>query len=150
MKLPESIKLILYFLIAIIGLIILAAVTVNLPFAHRFITSKVNNILSNAHIPITINSIGTILPNSIVVNGITLSGIKGETIIYAEKAGVTVATLALIRKRVLITSVILSNPAINLSRAEKDLKINIAEAFSNKKSKVPEKRPARKNSGKFL
>ncbi len=137
MRLRKIKKVFLYFLIAIIGLLFLAVVLINFPFAHRFITKKVNNILSNAHIPVYINSIGTILPNSVVVNGVTLFGVNGDTIIHSEKLGASFATLALLKKRVIISSVVLSNSGINLSRTERDLEINIAEAFSSKKSKIP-------------
>ena len=119
----------------IMALILLAVVFVNLPFAHRFITQKVNNILVNANVPITINSIETIWPNSVAVKGVNLLGNTGDTIIYAEKLGATIAPLALLQRKLIIPSAFLSNSTITFLRQHADQRINIVEAFSNTQKK---------------
>ena len=105
------------------ALILLAVVFVNLPFAHRFITRRVNIILVNAHVPTTINSIETIWPNSVAVTGVNLNGNAGDTIIYAEKLGATVSILELLQRKVLIPSAYLSNSSISLLRQNVDQRI---------------------------
>ncbi len=139
-------KAFLFFLAMIMALILLAVVFVNLPFAHRFITRRVNNILVNAHVPISINSIETILPNSVAVDGVNLQGKAGDTIIFAEKLGATIAPLALLRKKVIIPSAFLSNSSIKFLRQNADVPINIAEAFSNTPSKKRKKEKNREKS----
>ena len=133
-------------IIIILALIFLAAVFFNLPFTHRFITTKVNNILFDAHIPITIQSFGTISPNSVAVNGINLHGNEGDTIIHADEVRVAIAPLALIHRKVIIQSVFLSNSSVMILRQNEDEGINIAEAFSNTRSKKGQKEKKRKKS----
>ena len=124
----------------IMALILLALVLINLPFGHRFITRRVNNILVNTHVPITINSIETIWPNSVAVNGVNLHGNEGDTIIYAKKLGATVSLLALLQRKVIIPSAFLSNSSITFLRQNTDQRINIAEAFSNTQKKKRQKK----------
>ena len=146
MRLRKIKKAFLFFLGMIMALILLAVVLINLPFAHRFITRRVNNILVNAHVPITINSIGLISPNTVAINGVNLHGNAGDTIIYAEKLGATIAPLALLQRKVIIPSAFLSNSRITFFRQNTDLPINIAEAFSNIRSKKRKKEKNRKKS----
>ena len=118
-------------LVMMMALILLSVVFVNLPFAHRFITRSVNNILVNAHVPISIHSIETIWPNSVAVSGVNLHGNEGDTIMYAEKFGASVSLLGLLQRKVLIPSAFLSNSSISLLRQNADQQINMAEAFSS-------------------
>ena len=108
------------------ALILLAVVFVNLPFAHRFITRRVNIILVNAHVPTTINSIETIWPNSVAVTGVNLNGNAGDTIIYAEKVRAAIEPLALLQRKVIIPSAFLSNSSVTFLRQNADQRINIA------------------------
>jgi len=146
MRLSKIKKAFLFFGIMIMALILLAAVFINFPFAHRFITGRVNIILVNAHVPITINSIETILPNSVAVNGVNFHGNAGDTIIYAEKVRVAIAPLALLHRKVIIPSAFLSNSSVTVLRQNEDAKINIAEAFTNIRSKEGEKEKDGKKS----
>jgi len=146
MRLRNIKKAFRFVLIIILVLFFLAAVFINLPFAHRFITTKVNNRLFDAHIPITIQSIGTILPNSVAINGVYLRGNAGDTIIYAEEVGAAIAPLALLQRKVIIQSAFLSNSSIRFLRQNADVRINIAEAFSNTRSKKRKNEKNRKKS----
>jgi len=146
MRLRKIKKAFLLFLSIILALILLAVVFVNFPFAHRFITRRVNNILVNTHVPITINSIGTILPNSVAINGVYLHGNAGDTIIYAEKVRAAIEPLALLQRKVIIPSAFLGNSSATFLRQNADVRINIAEAFSNTRNKKRRKEKNRKKS----
>ncbi len=146
MSLRKIKKTFLLFGVIIMAVLLLAAVFINLPFAHRFITGRVNNILVNAHIPITINSIETIFPNSFAVNGVTLHGKAGDTIIYAEKVKAVIAPIALLHKKLIIPSASLSNSSVTFLRQNENVGNNIAEAFSNTRSKKREKEKDEKKS----
>jgi translocation and assembly module TamB len=139
-------KAFLFLLIMIMALLLLAAVLINLPFAHRFITGWVNNILVNAQVPIIINSIGTILPNSVAVHGVYLHGDAGDTIIYAEALGAAIAPLALLQRKVIIPSAFISNSSVRFLRQDEDVGNNIAEAFSNIRGKTRQKEKNGKQS----
>ena len=139
MRLRKIKKVFLLSLAMIMALILLAVVFVNLPFAHRFITQRVNNILLNADVPISINSVETIWPNSVAVNGVNIYGHAGDTIIYAEKLGAAIAPFALLQRKLIIPSAFLSNSSVRFLRQNEDVGINIAEAFSNTRSKKGKK-----------
>ena len=150
MRLRKIKKVFLFSLLMIMALILLAVVFINLPFAHRFITQRVNNILANAHVPITINSIETIWPNSVEVNGVNLYGSPGDTIIYAENLGAMIAPLALLQKKVLIPSAFLSNSSIRFLRQNADLRSILQKPFQIPEVKSERKKRMKKNHGKSL
>ncbi len=128
MKLSRPKKVLLIILIAFSGLILLLFISVNLPYGHRFITNRVNNILAGAGIPIHITSISSIYPESITVKGVTLTGSQRDTIVYAGEIQADFVPLALLKKRVIISDIYLGDAKINFSRKNNNL--NITEAFS--------------------
>ena len=133
MKLSRTKKVLFTILIAVSGLILLLFILFNTPFGHRFITSKVNAILSGAGIPIHITSISNIYPESVTVKGVTLSGSEQDTIVFAGEIQADFVPLALLKKRVIISGIYLGEAKVNFSR--KNNSLNIAEAFSRGKKK---------------
>jgi len=132
MKHLRTKKILLIFLIVFCSLLLLIFLLLNLPLGHRFITSTVNNILEDAGVPVHITSINKILPKSIAVQGVTLMGAESDTIIYAGEIQADFFPLALLKKRILLSKIILNNASINIHRGKTNL--NIAEAFSNGKT----------------
>jgi autotransporter translocation and assembly factor TamB len=120
MKLRKVKKVSIYFLISILVLFLLAVISINFPFAHRYITKKVNHILSNANIPVSINSISTILPGSLAVNGVKIIDDKGDTIIYAEDLRAAFSTVGLLKRKVIIQNAYIGNSEIKFLRNNKD------------------------------
>jgi|GEM_PF-5928429 len=132
-------KAILFFLMTLFGILFLAQVILNFPFVQRYITKKVNEILINAKVPISINSIGKISTNSIVINGVFLFDANNDTIIYTENISATFSPIDLLYRRVIIPSATLVNANIRFLRNNRGEKINIAEAFSKTGSKKVKK-----------
>jgi translocation and assembly module TamB len=139
-------KILLAFLILIVGVIVLLIVSINLPFGQRFITKKVNGILSNSEIPLHITSIRSVLPQSVSVHGITLTGVNGDTILYAEEAQASIVPFALLRKKIIISEIYVGNASVNFSRYSEAKQINIAEAFSKGKVDTVAMPPVSKKS----
>jgi autotransporter translocation and assembly factor TamB len=143
MKLSRTKKVLLIILIAISGLILLLFISINLPYGHRFITARVNGILTGSGIPIHITSISSIYPESVTVKGVTLTGSEHDTIIYAGEIQADFVPLALLKRRVIISKVSIGEAKVNFSRKNNNL--NIAEAFSKGgNDSVPKSRVVKK------
>lgn len=127
-------KAILVFLISLIGLLILIFVLINLPFSHRFLTRKINQMLSSASIPLKISSVTTVLPRSVYAEGVIITGPAGDTIIYAGKIKASIRTLGLFNQKLILPSVNLENSVVNISTNSRNGQMNIAEAFSHGKT----------------
>ncbi len=135
MSLRKLKKAFLIFLSVIVALILLAVVFINSPFAHRFVTGRVNSIFVNAHLPLSIHSIEKVWPNSAVIDGVYIFGIEGDTIIHAEKVRAAIKPLALLKRRVIIPSAYLSNSSVRFSRRNENEKINIADTFTKNRNR---------------
>ena len=118
-------------LISIIGFMLLAFIFINLPFSHRFITNRVNQIFAGSDLPIHIGSISTITPGSLHVNYVLLTGSENDTIIFARNLKSSFKTFALLRKKIILPSVELEWASINFLRSDSTKGLNIAEAFTN-------------------
>jgi translocation and assembly module TamB len=134
MRLPSFKDSLLVLLITIIGLLVLILVSVNLPYGRRFITTKINSILSKSDIPLHVTSVRIFLPVSVTLDGLTLSGQSGDTIVFAKHVQADFVPMALFKKRILITNIYLENATINISRNDLSGNINIAEAFLKENS----------------
>jgi translocation and assembly module TamB len=124
-------------LISITGLILLLVISINLPFGRRFITERVNNMLIGSDIPVHIASVGTILPKSVTVIGITLYSSEGDTIAYVGEAQIDIVPLALLKKRIILPNINLNNTRVNITVAKDSLRLNTPETVSGgKKDKI--------------
>jgi hypothetical protein len=132
MKLRKGIKILLYFLIAIIGILCLFLVSVNLPFSHSYLTKQVNLIFEKARLPIHINSVKTIGTGGLSVRGILIFDPAGDTILYADELKAEIRTFALVKRRVIIPFVKLKNADLKLFRNDTLRNLNIIEAFAPK------------------
>lgn len=130
MTLRKLRRLLLIFLVSVTGILALLFATLNLPFSERFATRKVNQILAGSKVPIHIRMISRILPNSVVVQGVLIEDLEGDTIIYVDKLHADIRLLALIRNKVVLEGVELSQASVKLWMNEKSLEYNIAEAFT--------------------
>jgi translocation and assembly module TamB len=137
MRIRGIIKAMVVFLISLVGFLMLVFVFINLPFSHRFVTQKINNILSSSRLPIHINSVNKVFPWAIYVQGILIHGSQGDTIVYAGKVRSGFEPLALIKKRLILKSVYLEKATINFLRNPGEEQLNIATAFSPVKEAKP-------------
>jgi hypothetical protein len=126
-------KAILYFLISLAGLVFLLFIAVNLPFAQRSITVRINQILNKASLPIEISSVKRVLLSSLRAEGVLIRGSEGDTIIYAARLKAEFKLLAILKHKVILPHVYISDAKIKLLRNKKSEQINIAAAFSHGK-----------------
>ncbi len=145
MRLRKWRKISLFFLTGILGLLLMVFLVLNLPSSQRFATGKVNQILSSSSVPIHLNAIKKIMPGSVKIQGIVISGTQGDTIIYVGELQADIRLLSLIRSKVMLKEVELDAALVELTRKSGDEKLNIASAFrSGKKLTVPLEKPPAK------
>jgi len=144
MRLRKWRKISLLFLMGILGLLLMVFLVLNLPFSQRFATGKVNQILSSSSVPIHLDAIRKIMPGSVNIQGIVISGTQGDTIIYAGELQADIRLLSLIRSKVLLKEVMLDAVLVELTRNDGEEKLNIAAAFQSGKKPVPLEKPPAK------
>lgn len=139
-------KYLLYFLMLVLGILLLVFLVLNLPFTQRYATRQVNQILTGAELPIHLDAIRKILPGSVRIQGIVISGQEGDTLIYAGELQADIRLMALIRKRLVLPEVNLDGAVVTLERDSNAKKLNIAEAFQrgNRKDLPPGEKPPAK------
>lgn len=130
----------------ILGLLLLVLLVLNLPFTQRFATGKVNQILSSYSVPIHLDAIRKIMPGSVSIQGVVITGIQGDTIISVGELEADIRLISLLRRHVMLKEVILDGALVELTRKNSAEKLNIAAAFQSgkKKDAVPLKKPPAK------
>ncbi len=140
MRLHGFTKALLVFTISLIGFLFLIFIIINLPFSHRFVADRVNQILIASKVPVHVSSVKAVIPGSVFVQGILVSDTEGDTIISVSRIRASFSTLALLRRRVILPSVFLDNTAVNLSKNSNSGQLNIAEAFTHEKQDPEQKK----------
>jgi hypothetical protein len=138
MRIRRIIKTFLVFLASLLGLVLLVFIFLNLPFAHRFVTRKINAIFTSSHLPISIAAVNTVLPWSVHVQGVLIHEPDGDTIIYAGMVRTGLKPLALMKKKLILKGVSLENTSVLLMRNRNEEQLNIAAAFSGGEEVKPE------------
>lgn len=146
MRVRKAARYFLIFLVSILGLVVLLFISINLPFTHGLVTKKTNQILSQSNLPIQIEKINRILPNSIKMEGIVIADPDGDTIIHVGRLQTNCRLLALMQKKVILKELDLSEASVDLLMNYNTRKYNIAEVFtSGKKPKEANDGESRKS-----
>ncbi len=127
------------FLISTIGLIFLAFFLINLPFTEHVVSRQVNNLFTRLELPLHIQNLRTVLPNKVKLEGVTISGPEGDTIICVMDLDARVNLPALLKNKVKLKQLYLGGVLIQLNNDSINTGLNIARAFSVKNKAVPEK-----------
>jgi hypothetical protein len=136
-------KTILVIIAVILGTLLLAFVFLNIPPAQRYTTRQVNQILFRSEVPIQIEAIRKILPGSVRIQGITISGLENDTLIYTGEMQADIRLLSLLRHTVVLKDLLIDAAHVKLSSKSTGEKLNIAEAFGSGKNEQfpPGERP---------
>jgi translocation and assembly module TamB len=148
MRLLKLRRFLLIFLISVIGILALLFASLNLPFSQRFVTRQVNQILSGSNVPVHINAIKRILPNSVIIQGVVIADLNKDTIIYADELETDCRLFALMHRKVVLQDLDLSQVSVKILKNGKTLKYNIAETF--KTVEKPEKSIAEKEKAYWM
>ncbi len=121
-----------------------------MPFSDRFVSRKVNSIFTSLDLPLHIQSIRTVLPNKVRVEGVTITGKEGDTIICAMDLDTHISLPALLKNKVKLNQVYLAGVLVHLSNDTINSGLNIARAFSKENSSGAEEPEGEKASWEII
>ena len=127
---------------SILLLVILVAVSLNIPAVQNFVKDKAITYLKNkTKTEVRLESIKIALPKDVVLNKFYIEDRKGDTLLYAEKLQVDISLFKLLKNTVEINNIELKNIRANVKRINPDTAFNfsfLVDAFMSEEKK-PEK-----------
>lgn len=138
----KSLKIILWVLGSVILLVVLIALSLNIPAVQNFVKDKAINYLKNkTHTEISLESIKIGLPKDIILNKFYIEDKKGDTLLYAQKLAVDISLFKLLNNKVEINSISLQKIRANVIRINPDTTFNFSfllDAFMSEQKKPEE------------
>lgn len=123
-------------------LLILIAVSLNIPAVQNFVKGKAISYLKNkTHTEVRLESIKIALPKDIVLNKFYIEDLKGDTLLYAQKLAVDISLLKLLDNKVEVNNIDLENIRANVTRINPDTTFNFSflmDAFMSEQKKPDE------------
>lgn len=126
----KLLKILSVFILILLGIAALIVLTINLPFARKFLTQTINNNLERSEMPVRIGALNTIRFVEISASDILVSGENSDTILFAGNLDVHFKPAAILRKKILLTSVDLQNLVIRLMQEDDNRSLNLVSAFN--------------------
>lgn len=100
----------------VIMLLLLAAILLQVPAVQRTAKNKVVSYLSQkTGVPVQVGSIHLAFPEMLVLNGVYLPQLNHDTLLYADRLGVQLGMLALLKGEVLLRDIWLTDAVVKLS-----------------------------------
>ena len=138
----KSLKVILWVVASIIMLVIIIAVSLNIPAVQNFVKGKAIGYLKNkTHTEVSLESIKIALPKDIVLNKFYIEDKKGDTLLYAQKLAVDISLFKLLDNQVEINNIELEKIRANVTRINPDTTFNFSfllDAFMSEQKKPDE------------
>ncbi|MFI5452314.1 translocation/assembly module TamB domain-containing protein [Pedobacter sp. UC225_61] len=124
-------------------LVILVAVSLNIPAVQNFVKNRAITYLKNkTKTEIRLESIKIALPKDVVLNKFYIEDRKGDTLLYAEKLQVDISLFKLLKNTVEVNNIELKNIRANIKRVNPDTSFNfsfLVDAFMTEEKKDPKK-----------
>ncbi|TKC08109.1 translocation/assembly module TamB [Pedobacter polaris] len=141
--LRKGLKIFLWTIASIILLVVLIALSLNIPAVQNFVKDRAITYLKNkTKTEVRLESIKIALPKDVVLNKFYIEDRKGDTLLYAEKLQVDISLFKLLKNTVEINSIELKNVRANVKRINPDTAFNfsfLVDAFMTEEKKDPEK-----------
>lgn len=135
----KSLKIVLWVVASIIMLVVLLAISLNIPAVQNFVKNKAINYLKNkTHTEVSLESIKIALPKDVVLNKFYMEDKKGDTLLYAQKLSVDISLLKLLSNKVEINNIELEKMRANVTRIAPDTTFNfsfLVDAFMSEQKK---------------
>ncbi|MES2418350.1 MAG: translocation/assembly module TamB domain-containing protein [Bacteroidota bacterium] len=143
--LRKSLKIILWVAASLIILVVLLALSLNIPVVQNFVKDQAITYLKNkTNTEIRLESIKIALPKDVVLENFYMEDRKGDTLLYAEKLQVDISLFKLLKHTVEINRIVLKNIRANIKRVNPDTSFNfsfLVDAFMSEEKK-PETDPS--------
>lgn len=138
----KGIKILLWIIASIILLVLLIALSLNIPAVQNFVKDKAITYLKNkTKTEISLESIKIGLPKDIILNKFYIEDKKGDTLLYAQKLAVDISLFKLLNNKVEINSITLQKIRANVTRIHPDTSFNfsfLVDAFMSEQAKPEE------------
>lgn len=151
--LRKGIKVILWTIASILILVVLLALSLNIPAVQNFVKDKAITYLKNkTKTEVRLESIKIALPKDVVLNKFYIEDKKGDTLLYAEKLQVDISLFKLLKNTVEVNYIELKNIRANIKRINPDTSFNfsfLVDAFMSEEKKPEEVNPDSTSALKF-
>jgi hypothetical protein len=138
--LRKGLKIFLWVIASIILLVILIALSLNIPAVQNFVKDKAITYLKNkTKTEVRLESIKIALPKDIVLNKFYIEDRNRDTLLYAEKLQVDISLFKLLKNTVEINNIELKNIRANVKRINPDTSFNfsfLVDAFMSEEKKT--------------
>ncbi|WP_432713583.1 translocation/assembly module TamB domain-containing protein, partial [Pedobacter sp.] len=139
----KSLKVILWVISIIILLVVMAALSLNIPAVQNFVKNKaVNYLKDKTHTEVRLESIKIAFPKDVVLNNFYIEDLKKDTLLYAHKLAVDISLFKLLSNKVEINNIELEKVRANVTRIDPDTTFNfsfLVDAFMSEEKKPEEK-----------
>jgi len=106
-------------------LVVLIALSLNIPAVQNFVKNKAINYLKNkTHTEVRLESIKIAFPKDIVLNNFYMEDQKKDTLLFAQRLAVDISLMKLINKKVEINNIELEKIRANVTRIDPDTTFN--------------------------
>ncbi|MGF1923472.1 MAG: translocation/assembly module TamB domain-containing protein [Bacteroidia bacterium] len=137
--LRKGLKIFLWIVASIILLVVLLALSLNIPAVQNFVKDKaISYLKKKTNTEVRLESIKIALPKDVVLNKFYLEDQKGDTLLYAEKLQVDISLFKLLKNTVEINNIELKNIRANVKRINPDTAFNfsfLVDAFMTEEKK---------------
>jgi hypothetical protein len=138
----KSLKVILWIIASIIMLVVLIALSLNIPAVQNLVKNKAINYLKDkTHTEVRLESIKIAFPKDVVLNKFYMEDLNKDTLLYAKRLAVDISLLKLINNKVEINNIELENIRANVHRINPDTTFNFSflmDAFMSEEKKPDE------------
>ena len=138
----KGLKIILWIIASIILLVVLVALSLNIPAVQNFVKDKAISYLKNkTKTEVSLESIKIALPKDVVLNKFYIEDLNKDTLLYAEKLQVDISLFKLLKNTVEINYIDLKGIRANVKRVNPDTTFNfsfLVDAFASDQKKPEE------------
>ena len=135
----KTLKILLWIIASVILLVVLVAISLNIPAVQNFVKDKAVSYLKNkTKTEISLESIKIGLPKDIILNKFYIEDKKGDTLLYAQRVAVDISLFKLINNKVEINNISLEKIRANVTRINPDTAFNfsfLVDAFMTEQTK---------------
>jgi hypothetical protein len=135
----KSLKILLWIIASVILLVVLVALSLNIPAVQNFVKDKAISYLKNkTKTEISLESIKIGLPKDIILNKFYIADKKGDTLLYAQKLAVDISLFKLLNNKVEVNNITLQKIRANVTRINPDTSFNfsfLVDAFMSEQTK---------------
>jgi hypothetical protein len=138
----KTLKVILWVIASVIMLVVLIALSLNIPAVQNFVKDKAITYLKNkTHTEVRLESIKIAFPKDVVFTKFYIEDQKKDTLLYAQRLAVDISLMKLINKKVEINNIELEKIRANVTRINPDTAFNysfLLDAFMSEQKKPDE------------